>query len=173
MNSASLTNRLAATAVAIVLAAAAILALGTASAHAADTPRAATALSTSSKVQTGIPPTAGRSADKPLGRVVKSSKIARRSLAGLTIINYCFKFANGNPYNYETTLQVWVQGAWHNTVSHRAGINGCGTYAGVNGYYFRVQALTRGANYLFRGFTGWRQANGGSFHLGTWFVYGG
>jgi hypothetical protein len=91
---------------------------------------------------------------------------------GYTAMSYCFKFAeNGHPYNYETYLQAYFNGSWQNVSSQRAGINGCGTYAAPNGYYWRVRAYTRGTNYQFSGTTGYRWASGGSIHLGTWWVY--
>ena len=91
---------------------------------------------------------------------------------GYTAMSYCFKFAkNGHPYNYETYLQAYFNGGWHNISSQRAGMNGCGTYAAVNGYHWRVRAYTRGTNWQFSGTTDYRWASGGSVHLGTWYVY--
>lgn len=113
----------------------------------------------------------GHSAKRPPGHRAKVTSPARRSLSGYTLMSYCFRHGNGSPYTYDTSLQAYFNGAWHNISYQRANVNGCGTYLAVNGYYWRVRAYTRVIT-TFSGTTGWLRASGGSVHLGTWWVYG-
>jgi len=97
---------------------------------------------------------------------------ADASAQSYTTMNYCFKFYTGFAYNYGVQYQAWFNGRWE-TIGHGGGtISGCGVFAAPNGYHWRVMAFTSGPNWIYRGFTGYAWAGGGSVNLGTAIVDG-